>query len=116
MKFYSQFNSQLSLRSQKEKEKPKYEISLNFSNNLLQTFIIDIFDKANISFEKDFLNLQDSPYQSNIIKITYKNIIYFLIIQCKNDFINNVHNSDILLETIEYLTKNTESNNITLIL
>ena len=71
MKFYSQFNSQLSLRSQKEKEKPKYEISLNFSNNLLQTFIIDIFDKANISFEKAFLNLQDSPYQSNIIKITY---------------------------------------------
>ena len=116
MKFYSQFASQLSLKSQKEKEKPIYEMSLNFSNNLLQTFIIDIFDKANISFQTDFLNLEDSPYQSNIIRVTYKNIIYFLIFQCKNDFINNVHNSDILLETIEYLTKHTESNNITLIL
>ena len=89
---------------------------MDFSNNLLQTFIIDLFEKGNIELEKEFLNLEDLPYHSNIIRANFKNIIYFLIIQCKNDFIKNVQNNQILLETLDHLTKITDSHNITVLL
>ena len=98
MKFYSQVLS----KSQKYTIKPKFSITMDFSNNLLQTFIIDLFEKGNIELEKEFLNLEDLPYHSNIIRANFKNIIYFLIIQCKNDFIKNVQNNQILLETLDH--------------
>ena len=112
MKFYSQVLS----KSQKYTIKPKFSITMDFSNNLLQTFIIDLFEKGNIELEKEFLNLEDLPYHSNIIRANFKNIIYFLIIQCKNDFIKNVQNNQILLETLDHLTKITDSHNITVLL
>ena len=46
---------------------PKYEISLSFTNNLLQTFLIDIYEKAAIKLNETKIIIQ-IPYQSLIIQ------------------------------------------------
>ena len=94
-----------------------YEMTLEFSNNLFQTFLIEIEEKNGISIQ----NLSSKilpifPYNKNTLKITYQGDIYFIIFQNKQDFIDNVNNSTLLFEYLYELTKITDSNNIILLL
>ena len=96
---------------------PKYEMTLDFSNNLFQTFIHEIEEKNGIFIQ----NLSSQiipkfPYNKNTLKISYKSEIYFIIFQNKQDFIDNVINSTLLFEYLYELTKITDENNIILLL
>ena len=96
---------------------PTYEITLEFSNNLFQTFLIEIEEKNEIFIQ----NLSSKiiphfPYNKNTLKVSYKTDIYFLVFQNKQDFIDNVNNTTLLFEYLYELTKITDSTNIILLL
>ncbi len=96
---------------------PKYEMTLEFSNNLFQTFLLEIEERNNISIKiLSTKILQNFPYNKNTLKITYKSQIFFIVFQNKQDFIENVQNNTLLFEYIYELTKITESTNIILLL
>ena len=96
---------------------PIYEMTLEFSNNLFQTFLLEIEERNNISI-KTFSSkiIENFPYNKNTLKVSYKSQIYFIIFQNKQDFIDNVQNSTLLFEYIYELTKITEPTNIILLL
>jgi hypothetical protein len=91
-------------------EEPIYELSLNFSNNLLQTYLFDIFEKFKINLspiEINYSNIQ----MSNLIRINYNQEVYFLI------FLNKeILKTNFLFESLEVLLKITLSRNITYVL
>lgn len=92
-------------------------MTLEFSNNLFQTFLIEIEEKNGISIQNlSSKILPNFPYNKNTLKITYQGDIYFIIFQNKQDFIDNVNNSTLLFEYLYELTKITDSNNIILLL
>ena len=96
---------------------PSYEMTKEFSNNLFQTFLVEIEERNSILIQ----NLPSKiipkfPYDKNTLKITYKSEIYFIVFQNKQDFIDNVKNSTLLFEYLYALTKTTEVNNIILLL
>ena len=96
---------------------PIYEMTLDFSNNLFQTFIHEIEEKSGIFIQ----NLSSEiipkfPYNKNTLKISYKSEIYFIVFQNKQDFIENVITSSLLFEYLYELTKITDENNIILLL
>ena len=96
---------------------PLYEMTKEFSNNLFQTFLVEIEERNGIFIQ----NLPSKiipkfPYDKNTLKITYKSEIYFIVFQNKQDFIDNVKNSTLLFEYLYALTKITEVNNIILLL
>ena len=96
---------------------PSYEMTKEFSNNLFQTFLVEIEERNGIFIQ----NLSSKiipkfPYDKNTLKITYKSEIYFIVFQNKQDFIDNVKNSTLLFEYLYALTKITEVNNIILLL
>ena len=96
---------------------PKYEMTLEFSNNLFQTFLLEIEERNNISIKiLSTKILQNFPYNKNTLKITYKSQIFFIVFQNKQDFIENVQNNTLLFEYIYELAKITESTNIILLL
>ena len=96
---------------------PIYEMTLEFSNNLFQTFLLEIEERNNISI-KTFSSkiIENFPYNKNTLKVSYKSQIYFIIFQNKQDFIDNAQNSTLLFEYIYELTKITEPTNIILLL
>ena len=96
---------------------PIYEMTLEFSNNLFQTFLLEIEERNNISI-KTFSSkiIENFPYNKNTLKVSYKSQIYFIIFQNKQDFIDNVQNSTLLFEYIYELTKITEPTNLILLL
>jgi len=96
---------------------PSYEMTKEFSNNLFQTFLVEIEERNGIFIQ----NLPSKiipkfPYDKNTLKITYKSEMYFIVFQNKQDFIDNVKNSNLLFEYLYALTKITEVNNIILLL
>ena len=96
---------------------PLYEMTKEFSNNLFQTFLVEIEERNGIFIQ----NLSSKiipkfPYDKNTLKITYKTEVYFIVFQNKQDFIDNVKNSTLLFEYLYSLTKVTEVNNIVLLL
>ena len=96
---------------------PIYEMTLEFSNNLFQTFLLEIEEKNEIYIQ----NLSSKiipkfPYNKNTLRVSYKSEIYFIIFQNKQDFIDNVKNSTLLFEYLYELTKLTDVNNIILLL
>ena len=116
--FFSQpeINFDFSINNNSIKE-PIYEMTLEFSNNLFQTFLLEIEERNNISI-KTFSSkiIENFPYNKNTLKVSYKSQIYFIIFQNKQDFIDNVQNSTLLFEYIYELTKITEPTNIILLL
>jgi hypothetical protein len=104
-------NSKLKLKKS-DQPKPKYEISLKFSNNLFQANLLDIFGKFNVDLHAvDIKN--DDKTLSNLIRITYQEEIFLLCFFGKklND---NINSEDILLQSDDLL-KLASPNNITLI-
>ena len=99
-----------------EKEVPSYEITLNFSNNLLHTFLINSFEKSDINILIRDFNLKDIVYQQNMIRAKYKDIYYYFIFQTKDDYLLNIEKSSIILDTLVSLLKITDANNINIIL
>ena len=96
---------------------PLYEITLEFSNNLFQTFLIEIEEKNGIFIQNLTSKIiPNFPYNKNTLKVTYKSDIYFLVFQNKQDFIDNVKNTTLLFEYLYELTKITDSTNIILLL
>lgn len=96
---------------------PIYEMTIEFSNNLFQTFLLEIEEKNEIYIQ----NLSSKiipkfPYNKNTLRVSYKSEIYFIIFQNKQDFIDNVKNSTLLFEYLYELTKLTDVNNIILLL
>ena len=96
---------------------PIYEMTIEFSNNLFQTFLLEIEEKNEIYIQ----NLSSKiipkfPYNKNTLRVSYKSEIYFIIFQNKQDFIDNVKNSTLLFEYLYELTKITDINNIILLL
>lgn len=94
---------------------PKYEISLSFTNNLLQTFLIDIYEKAAIKLNETKIIIPNSSYNSNTLSISHNSKKFYLIFQTKNDFTENVINSNVLIEYLISVKKITEPQNINLI-
>ena len=110
-------NSKISSQNNNNEKFPIYEITLEFSNNLFQTFLIEIEEKNGIFIQ----NLSSKiiphfPYNKNTLKVSYKTDIYFLVFQNKQDFIDNVNNTTLLFEYLYELTKITDSINIILLL
>ena len=96
---------------------PLYEMTLEFSNNLFQTFLLEIEQRNNISLKTLSSKIVNNiPYNKNTLKVSYKSQVFFIIFQNKQDFIENVQNSTLLFEYIYELTKITESINIVLLL
>ena len=96
---------------------PSYEITLEFSNNLFQTFLIEIEEKNGIFIQNLTSKIiPNFPYNKNTLKVTYKSDIYFLVFQNKQDFIDNVKNTTLLFEYLYELTKITDFTNIILLL
>ena len=87
-------NSKISSQNNNNEKFPIYEITLEFSNNLFQTFLIEIEEKNGI-FIRNLSSkiLPQFPYNKNTLKITYQNDTYFIIFQNKQDFLDNVNNS-----------------------
>ena len=95
---------------------PIYEMTLEFTNNLFQTFLLEMEEKNGIQIKTLTTRVTENyGYNKNTVKITYNNKIYYLIFQNNNDFIDNVQKSSILFEYIYELTKLTEAINIILI-
>ena len=116
--FFSQpeINFDFSINNNSIKE-PIYEMTLEFSNNLFQTFLLEIEERNNISIKTLSSEIiENFSYNKNTLKVSYKSEIYFLIFQNKQDFIENVQNNTLLFEYIYELTKITEPTNIILIL
>ena len=99
-----------------EKQQPLYEITLNFTNNLLQTFLINSFEKSEINLSIKNFDLKNIYYQRNMIRVKYKDNYYYIIFQTKDDYLQNIENSTIILDTLVSLLKLTEPNNINIIL
>ena len=109
-------NSLLSSQN-KDSNNPTYEMTLEFTNNLFQTFLIEIEEKNGIYIQSlSSKILPKFPYNKNTLKIIYKSEIYFIIFQNKQDFIDNVQNSTLLFEYLYELNKLTDINNIILVL
>ena len=110
-------NSIISSQNNNNEKLPIYEMTLEFSNNLFQTFLIEIEEKNGIFIQNlSSKILPQFPYNKNTLKVTYQNDIYFIIFQNKQDFLDNVNNSTLLFEYLYELTKITEPNNIILLL
>jgi len=58
-------------------EKPHFTISLDFSNNLFQTFILDVFERLNTQINIETIKFNIDKI-SNLIKIEYKSDYIFL--------------------------------------
>ena len=96
---------------------PLYEMTLEFSNNLFQTFLVEIEERNDIKIKNlSERIIQDFPYNKNTLKITYKSQVFFIVFQNKQDFFENVQSSTLLFEYMYELTKITEERNIILIL
>ena len=96
---------------------PLYEMTKEFSNNLFQTFLVEIEERNGIFIQNlSSKIISKFPYDKNTLKITYKSELYFIVFQNKQDFIDNVKNSTLLFEYLYSLTKVTEVNNIILLL
>ena len=113
------FNSNISSQNNNNYNNniPKNEMTLDFSNNLFQTFLVEIEERNGIFIQ----NLSSKiipkfPYDKNTLKITYKTEVYFIVFQNKQDFIENVITSSLLFEYLYELTKITDENNIILLL
>lgn len=95
---------------------PQCEISLSFSNNLLQTFLIDFFEKENIELKQTKIAIPSFDIISNVIHIEYQHHSYYLIVQNKSDFIDNIIDSPTLIDILNALTLITSCQNIYLLL
>lgn len=95
----------------KEIEAPIYEISLNFTNNLFQTYLFELFEKLKIDIQPSQLIYEEITF-SNLIKITYKSEIFLLTFFDKN--ITELLKNNNLFQIIEKYLKLTQPNNITL--
>lgn len=96
---------------------PIYEMTLEFSNNLFQTFLLEIEEKNNISIKTlSSKILPNFPYNKNTLRVTYQSEIFFIIFQNKQDFIENVQINTLLFEYLYELTKITDATNIILLL
>ena len=112
---YNIFNSQKD--NTNALNEPLYEMTLEFTNNLFQTFLLEIEERNGINIKNlPSRILPNFPYNKNTLKVTYKSQTFFIIFQNKQDFIENVQNSTLLFEYIYELTKITEERNIILIL
>lgn len=99
------------------KNTPKYEMTIEFSNNLFQTFLLEIEEKNGIFIQNlSSKIINNFPYNKNTLKITYKSEIFYIVFQNKQDFIDNAKNSTLLFEYLYELTKITDTNNIILLL
>ena len=118
--FYSQPENNLDLSNSVNNNNlniPQYEMTIEFSNNLFQTFLLEIEEKNNILIKTTSNKIiPNFPYNKNTLKITYLTKTFFIIFQNKQDFIDNVNNSTLLFEYIYELTKITDAVNIILIL
>ena len=97
-------------------KEPLYEMTIEFSNNLFQTFIMEIEERNNIYIKTLSSKITNKiPYNKNTLKVTYKSQIFFIVFQNKQDFIENVQTSTLLFEYIYELTTITEPINIILL-
>jgi hypothetical protein len=92
-------------------------MTIEFSNNLFQTFLLEIEEKNGIFIQNlSSKIINNFPYNKNTLKITYKSEIFYIVFQNKQDFIDNAKNSTLLFEYLYELTKITDTNNIILLL
>jgi len=89
-------------------ENPEFTISLDFSNNLFQTFILDVFHRLKISMNLETIKFKDDKIQ-NLIKIEYKdNYIFLQFYDAK--FLAESINNKMIFKTIEILKNICENN------
>lgn len=93
----------------------EFRISLSFTNNLLQTFLIDIFDKAGIKLIETKTMFPGLAYNSNLLSINYNSEITYLLFQTKTDLINNAKKSNLLMEFLIQMKKKVNPKNFIVI-
>jgi hypothetical protein len=96
----------------KEVELPVYQISLNFTNNLLQTYIFEIFEKMTIPLNAQAIKIEDFELV-NTIHVEHKGEVFLLFLFDRS----MVESVDVayLFKSIEYMLKITKNVNITII-
>lgn len=95
----TQSKNNLISKNKLSKEPPNFTISLNFSNNTLQIFILDIFEKLKINISLENI-LNNNEQILNLIKVDYKNDYFFLMFFDSN-FLKNSIKSKNLFKLIE---------------
>jgi hypothetical protein len=96
----------------KDIELPVYRISLNFTNNLLQTYTFEIFEKMNIALNAEEIKCDEFKL-INTIHIQYKGEIFLLFLFDRS--MSDSVASGYLFDIIHKLLKITKNINITLI-
>jgi hypothetical protein len=111
---YSQLKSPMTVSKSKKKiiESPKCEMSLNFSNNILQTFLIEVFTKMNLDLVPNVLETDGFNF-FNLIKIVHEETIHFIQILEGKLLIELLENGA-LFHNFEYLKK-LQQNSLTII-
>jgi hypothetical protein len=101
----------MQIKSKKKNiEAPVYEISLQFNNNLFQTYLFEIFEKFNISLSP--VEMQETSGSTNVklintIKIHYKNEYSFIKFLDKDS--SNIKELFISVEIMLKLVKNSKN-------
>jgi hypothetical protein len=99
---------------------PVYEISLLFSNNLLQTYLFEIFEKLKINLVPTEIKYGNTLIP-NVLRINYNNEILFLILINKETLkemtcLKNNYNKDFpILIQLEKILKITSNKCVTLL-
>ena len=66
-------------------------MTIEFSNNLFQTFLLEIEEKNGIFIQNlSSKIINNFPYNKNTLKITYKSEIFYIVFQNKQDFIDRL--------------------------
>ena len=116
--------TKISKSKRKASPDPIYEISLSFSNNLLQTYLFEIFEKLKINLSPSEIKYENVSIP-NVCRINYNNEINFIFFINKETLrewttfnLNNSKTSNsqqeyFVFQIIEILTKITTSKNIT---
>jgi hypothetical protein len=105
-------------KSKKKIEKtidaPLYEISLKFSNNLLQAYLFEIFENMNINLSPIEMK-NDGIEFTDLIKIKFNNELYYIHFFDKSKMSNVELHMNETFKIIDTIIKFTKSKNIVVI-
>jgi len=107
-------NKKSKKRTVKSAEDPLYEISLKFNNNLFQAYLFEIFENMNIGLSPIEMKIEEFEF-SDVLKVSYKNELYFINFFDKSKMSNLEFNIKETLFLIEKALKFTKSKNVVLI-
>jgi len=103
-------------QSKKQLETPSFTISLDFTNNLFQTFIMDIFERLNVKIRLENIKFHNDKI-FNLIKIEYKSEFQFLQFYDSKFLVESISNKLLFItsEILKSISSDDNQSNITFI-